>query len=165
MVVTKHKTLHTSPDDDNSNHPALLWLNFPQDFHATALYYYASKQLDILYHIQRALADSHSFFFQFGHSAAFVRSIFKPGTVKKPIELCVDSAPPTECGNVGCSFDPKNLIELLTTFCNLEMYSQTRQVVNRQALKYQDLMNALYTADGNIYITQSSVLFTNCACS
>ena len=112
----------------------------------------------IFYHIQLALADSHSFFFQFGHSAAFVRSIFKPGTVKKPIELCVDSAPPTECGNVGCSFDPKNLIELLTTFCNLEMYSQTRQVVNRQALKYQDLMHALYT-DGNIYITQVVLLY------
>ena len=65
-MVTKHKALHTSPDDnnnDNSNHPALLWLNFPQDFHATALYYYASKQLDILPHIAQPLADSHSFFF------------------------------------------------------------------------------------------------------
>ena len=115
MVVTKHKTLHTSPDDDhddNSNHPALLWLNFPQDFHATALYYYASKQLDILPHIATTSRFSFIFLLVWPFLCVcllgrFLSQAANPRTVKKPIELCVDSAPPTECGNVGCSFDPK----------------------------------------------------------
>ena len=80
----------------------------------------------IRYFIPHIVSTSR-FSFIFLLLCSWFRSIFKLGTEsKKPIELCVDSAPPTECGNMGCTFDPKNLIELLTTFCNLEMYRPGR---------------------------------------